>query len=320
MKNNEKERRLFRLKERGLMPNLAILKNLLKLGVVSRTFMLKEHDLILKDIVNGIGKYSDYSTEQREWLESLIYIQLLERIFFLIEDFTKVINGLNGDLCEFLENLIDSPNPEKILRSLDYEKWNRILRYAELENLPISDKDKQFLSDIRNKSCKHLLAIVKFCLDFLNLHKIFFNKFKHGNSIIYGFKKIKINGETSFLIPAIYNRRTPEKTKPIIINRKIYEKWKTFHDSIVILISDLIERTIAYIERDCRPFVEYVSYCGMKPDELNRINKMIAKCDSNVIRINIVTTIKLTIDVKKLKKFTELYDSFDKIMQSTQTG
>ena len=316
MKDEEKKLRSLHLEERGLIPTLAILKNLLQLGVISRTFMLKEHDLMLKDIINGVGKYSDYSAEQREWLESLIYIQLLERIFFLIEDFAKVITGLNGDLSEFLKNLIHSPNPEKILGSLDYEKWNRILHYAELENLPITDKDKQFLGDIRSKSCEHLQTIIKFSLDFLGLHKIFFNKFKHGNSIIYGFKKIKINGEPSFLIPAIYNRRTPEKTKPIIINRKIYKKWKTFHDSIVILISDLIERTIAYIERDCRPFAEYVSYCGMKPGEVNRVKKIVTKCDKNVKRINIVSSIELAIDEKKLKKFTDLYNSFDKIMQS----
>ena len=131
---------------------------------------------------------------------------------------------MNGNLSKFQEYLIHSPKPKIILSSLDDESWNRILHYAELKNLPISDKDEQFLKNIRNRSCKHLQTIVKFCIDFLNLHKIFFNKFKHGNFIIYGLEKVEINGEPSFLIPAIYNRRQTDKVKPIIVNRTIYEK------------------------------------------------------------------------------------------------
>lgn len=319
MKDKEKKLRSLRIEEKGLIPTIAILKNLLQLGVLSRTFMLKEHDLMLRDLTLGVGKYSKYSIQQREWLESLIYIQLLERICFLIEDFAKVINGLNGDLGKFPENLIHNPKPETILSSLNYESWNKILHYAELKSLPISEEDKQFLKDIRNRSCKQLQTIVKFCLDFFKLHKIFFNKFKHGNSIIYGFKKVEINGEPSFLIPAIYNRRQPNKLKPIIINRTIYEKWKTFHDAIVIIIRDLIERTIAFIERDCIPFAEYVvAYCYVNPGEKNRVNKIITKCDSNVVRINIISTIELPVEKKDLKKFTDLYDKFDKIKQSAQ--
>ncbi len=259
MKNKEKKLRLSRLEEMGLMPTVAILKNLFQLGVFSRTFMLKEHDSMLKNLTRGVGRYSKYSIQQREWLESLVYIELLERICFLIEDLAKVINGLNGDLSKFQENLLHSPNPETILSRLNYDSWNKILHYSELKSLPISKQDKQFLKDIRNRSCKQLQAIVEFCLDFFKLHKIFFNKFKHGNSILYGFKKVEINGEPSFLIPAVYNRCTPDKVKPIIVNKTIYEKWKTFNDAIVILIRDLIERTITFIERDCTPFAEYVA-------------------------------------------------------------
>jgi len=319
MKDKEKKLRLLRLEEMGLMPTVAILKNLFQLGVLSRTFMLKEHDLMLKDLTLGVGKYSKYSIQQREWLESLVYIELLERICFLIEDFAKVINGLNSDLRKFQENLIHSPKPDTILSRLNYESWNKILHYAELKSLPISERDKQFLKDIRNRSCKQLQTIVEFCSDFFKLHKIFFNKFKHGNSIIYGFKKVEINGEPSFLIPAVYNRRQPDKVKPIIVNRTIYEKWKTFNDAIVILIRDLIERTIAFIERDCTPFAEYVvAYCYINPDEKNRVNKIIAKCDSKVVRINIISNIELPVGKKDLKRFNDLYDKFDNIKQSAQ--
>ncbi len=298
----------------GLQGTYAFLKSYQGLGSLARTFMLREHAAMLQKLHQGSDQFSNCTQQQKDHFEILIYVELLERLCLLIEDLAKLLHALQFDLKLFLEQILSKENPQNILRAIDTSKWNTILRYAQLDTLAISTDDQLFLSKIRQKNIERLNIFVDLCLDFLELHWPFFIRHKHGNTILYGLGSATINGLRSFMIPAVFNQRHPERIKGILVNGLIFQKWQTFFDGLVLLTQWLVERTIVFIETGGKAFAEYGTYFVLHPEEKSQLEQIVKRCDEGTARANITVTIEASIESQGLKKFSDFYAKFDRCL------
>lgn len=296
---------------KGLQATFAFLKSYQELGSFARTYMLKEHAAMFEKLRASTDQFANYSQVQKDYIEVLVYVELLDRLCLIIEDLAKLLHALQFDLQAFLQSILTEKNPQNILKQIDAAKWQTILRYAPIDKLGISDNDKLFLSDIRQRNIERLSTVVGLCLDFLKLHWPFFIRHKHGNTILYGLRPTNIKGERSFMVPAVFNQKHPDKMKGILINNTIYQKWQVLLNGLVQMIQWLIERTIVFIETEGESFAEYQTYFPLKPEEEARIERILKLCNVGRKRINVTVNLVATMEQDALQKFTDFYGKFD---------
>lgn len=310
----EKQSTPHYLQEKHLEGALAYLLSLRAYGYVARTFLLKQQDSIIQDLKKENGRFAGLTEQERDVLQTIFYADALDRLCLLIEDLSALLHALQGDLEEFEKHIVSQPNPRGILKRLDSSKWHTILKYADLGSLPISPDDKDFLKAIRGRNVERLQGIVDLASWFLDLHWLFYTKHKHANTLVYGFQKLELNNEATFMIPAIYNTEQPTKLKGVIVNASIYEKWKTMMNGLVMMLHDMAERTITFIERDGKPFAEYQVYCPLESRERSRIEEIIKQCDASVTRTNITVHLQATAELALIQDFIGFYEKFDEFL------
>jgi hypothetical protein len=294
-----------------LKPTLAFLKSYQQLGSFARTYMLKEQAEILRKLHAGVDQFENYSQLQKDYVEVLVYVELLERLCLIIEDLSKLLHALQLDLEFFLRSILTDKNPQNILKQIDAAKWQTILRYAPIGELAVSENNKLFLNDIRQRNIERLSTIIELCLNFLKLHWPFFIRHKHGNTILYGLQPTNIKGERSFMVPAVFDRNQPDKMKGFLVNETIYGKWQVFLDGLVQVIQWFVERTIVFIETGNKPFVEYQTCFPLPEEEKARIDGILKLCDADRKRTNVTVNIVATMEPDALQKFTDFYTKFD---------
>jgi len=299
---------------KGLQPTLAFLKSYQELGSLVRTYMLKEHDAMFQKLRAGVDHFASYSQQQKDHVEVLIYIELLERLCLIIEDLAKPLYALSSNLETFLESILTSKNPQNILNELDNEKWNTILRYTNIDSLPISGDDKLFLNGIRRRNIERLSTIIGLCIDFLELQWPFFIRHKHGNTILYGLGSADINGVRSFMVPAVFNRKHPDKMKGVFVNESIYQKWQVFLNGLIQMAQWLVERTIVFIETEGKGFAEYDTYFPLQQEEKIRLENILKICNADKKRANVILTVQASIEPQLVQKFNDFYKKFDSLL------
>ena len=295
------------LDEAVSLHTLVMLKQYHQWGLDARTFMLRQHSKVLDDIKAGRGHYANYSEDHRRFVQVCIYVELLNRVCLLLEDFSDLCYALSGDLKEFPRRVFSQPNPVKILRGLDHEAWHLLLRYSDVESLGLSEDEENLIYEIRTRNITHIQKLVDLFADFLDYHWLFYTKHKHGNTLIYGLDVGDLGGEPTLFIPALYNQKKPDYTTGVLVNESTYIKWQNLHDAVLTLSKDLVERTLLFIERNGVPIVEHVAYCPIDEKEKTRLNQIVEKCDKQVERIE--TTVKMNWSVPQLAvgKHNKLY-------------
>jgi hypothetical protein len=273
--------------------------------------MLRQHASMLDSLRAGADQFASYTQQEKDFTEVLVYAELLERICLSIEDLAKLLHALQLDLPSFLESILTNKNPQNILTGLDQAKWHTILRYAAIDDLPISAGDKLFLGDIRRKNIERLDTVIELSLDFLQLHWPFFLRHKHGNTILYGLGSAQINGERSFMLPAVFNRNHPDKMKGILVSESIYKRWQVYLNSLIQFSQRLVDRTIVFIETDGKPFAEYEVYYPLQGSERQQMEQILGTCNANVRRTNVNVNIEATLEPQLLRKFSDFYAKFD---------
>ncbi len=281
-------------------------------GVLSRTFMLKEHAKMLEKIRTRKGKYKEYTDSTLLLLESWFYQELIECLCRLIEDFSILCYALWDDLANFPKKVISQPNPKNILDELiDDSHWFTLLRYPDPDSLNFAVDDKAFLKRHYDRNVDIHRNFVKLLKKFIALYWLFYNKRKHGNTLIYGLEKVEISGESTILFPVAYNKKQPDKLKGIPLSYSMYKKNQKLFDTLVILVQDLLMRAILFIERNGVYLIEHVSYYQMKAENKARLSALVDEYDKNVKRSKIKINFKVELETKYLKPFYDFYDDFD---------
>jgi hypothetical protein len=285
---------------------IILLKNYLNTGIESRKFYLNELDQILTKVQNKQDNYKNYSEGTRLLIESRIYIEFLVRICELIEDYTGICSALWGNLKDFPEVILCQKSPEPIMKQFNGEKLNTLLRYAPFNEICLPVEEENLIKYIREKNITFIKKNNERLNYFLKLYWKFFNKYKHRNTLLYPFEQKTINGERTVIIPAIYNRKNPSIATSAIVNKRIYEFWKTILDVLLIVNKDIIKRTIMYIETGGNLLIEYSWFNKLKKEEKELAIKIIKKHRLDVPSFNINPNIQITVEPKILKKHLDI--------------
>jgi len=283
-------------------------------GVVSRAFMLNEHGKTLEDVRSRTGPFENYSEKELAFVEGRIYVELVERVCQLIEDFSSLCFALWNRLSDFPLNILnrDKPTPKKLLKELtDQARWFTILRYPNLDTLEMSTEDKEFLRQHYERNIRVLRNLAKILEEFRKIHWEFYTKHKHANPLVYGITKIDIGGEPTLVIPAFYDVEHPETTKGILMNYSMYKMQREIANTIIGLLGDLLDRAISFIERDGKPIIESVSYYKVSTTDAHRIQRLVGDYNKNIRRTPIEVKLDINIPGPVLRRFVEFYDNLD---------
>ena len=294
------------IKEKISVASMVFLFHYKKYGLPSRTFMMKEHDAILQKLINCEDHFAAYPEDTRIFLESRFYIELLERVCLLIEDFCSISEGLYEDIRNLPQALVNHKSPNNYLKKLNDSIWLKILKYSSIDMLPLSKEEKSFLNEIRNKNIVVLNKFILLIKKFLELYWISYTKYKHSNSLIYGFYHNNIGGEKFLVIPVAFNHRNISETKAIIINPKIYAIWQQIFNTLYLITEDIIQRNIDYAETGGFPIPEKIIYFQTSDEERKILTKIIKKCNSNLKRTSIVTNVKVEIPLEVMQKHLDI--------------
>jgi len=281
-------------------------------GVLSRTFMLEEHSKMLEEIRSHSGTFSKFSESELAFAEGRVYVELVERVCQLIEDFSTLCYALWNDLSDFPKNILQSPSSEKLLKELaGQERWFILLRYPVLDTLQFSAEDKEFLRQHYERNIRVLLNFTKVLEDFIKLHGIFYTKHKHGNPLVYGIRKIEFGGEPTIIIPAFYDSKQPEILTGIPIAYSWYKKQRKIVNTVINLMNDLLDRAVLFIESDGKPIIEHISRYKMNDDATQRLQSLNKEYSKNVKCTPIEVTMKIVVPGKVLRRFSQFYDNLD---------
>lgn len=292
--------------EKVSVTSLVFLFHYKEFGLPSRTFMLKEHEAILQKLINCEGHFATYTEDTRVFLESRFYMELLERICLLIEDFCAISEGLCDDMRNLPQTLVNHKSPKNFLEKLDNSRWLKILKYSSLDLLPLSVEEKAYVNEIRNKNLEVLNNFISLINKFLELYWVPYTKYKHGNSLIYGFYHNNIEGEKFLVIPVSFNHKNVSESKAIIANHKIYLLWQQIFNTLYIITEDIIQRNIDYAETGGHPTAEQIIYFQTSAEDRNSLTQIINKCNSNLKRTNIVANVEVKIPLEVIQKNLEL--------------
>lgn len=286
--------------------SVALLKNYLEWGLLSRTFILKEHDVRLQELRRREGHFSSYSEDQLRFIESRIYMEILERICLEIEDFCTICYALWGDLKRVPQSLLEQPTPQKILDEFDEARWHVLLRYTPLDHLDVSSSERALLERVRSQNTEVLQRFVEVLRFFLKLYWLPYTKHKHANTLIYGFQSGSLDDERAVLIPALYNSKDLSQVKGVIVTPSLYEHWKALHDTINQTTRDLIERTIEYIETGGETVTERITYFEVDAEERRELEALIQKTEEGRERVPINIKIEASVGEEILEQHREL--------------
>lgn len=299
------------IKEKVGIETIILLKNYDSWGVLSRTFMLKQHDEIFQALVKREGKYSTYPEEVCLSLEKAFILEVFERLCLVIEDFCTIASALLQDLGDFPDNILQQPNPQNILNNIKSESWTTLLRYKSLETLTISNEEKEFLTRLREKNISVLQNLIILLRDFVDVYWLPYTKFKHANTLLYSIEKVTIEGQQAIFIPAIYNRKKLEKVSGIIVNDEMLLKWRNLFDALIVLTKDLIQTAIIYITSGEIGFTERTTYCSISDDEHKALEEIIGRNDSERVIVPVDVKISSIIQDSTIQRFKELLKKFD---------
>ncbi len=294
-------------------PALSMLMAYREFGVISRAFMLEEHGKMLEQIRSRSGPFTNSSENELIFAESRIYVELVERLCQLIEDFSTLCDALSKDLSAFPQNILSQELSvsKRLERLTDRTSWYTLLHYPDLDTLQFSTEDKEFLRQHYERNISVLLNLTKVLQGFHNLHWRFYTKHKHANPLIYGLTKIEVRGEPTIAIPAIHGKEHPAAAKGLVMNYSMYSQQRKIANTVIGLMKDLLDKAVLYIEQNGKPIIETIAYYRMTTAAAQRLQSLIGDYNRDIKCNPIKVTVKAQIPDKVIQKFVEFYDKLD---------
>lgn len=293
---------------------LAMLMAYREFGVISRSFMLEEHGKVLEKIRARSGSFKSCSENELALAEGRIYVELVERICQLIEDFSTLCYALWNDLSDFPRNILrkKKPSVKQLLEELTHqERWFTLLRYPDPKTLQVSAEDKDFLYKHYERNIRVLQNFASILERFRKLHWRFYTKHKHANPLVYGIGNINIGGEQAIGIPTYDNPNHPESVKGIVMKYSMYKEQRRIANTLIRTLKDLLDRTVLFIELDGQPIIEHISYYKMDAVAVQSLKRLIEEYGKAIKRTPIAVTLKIDVPSSVIREFTEFYANID---------
>lgn len=299
----------------SLVQSIIVLRSYLRHGINARAFMIAEHSNQLSEIKTGTGRYEDYPPETLLALEQRHYVEVLERLCQMIEDFAIVSRALLLDLSQFPGNITRTVNPQDFIPMSD-ENINTILRYRSIDDFTLSEGQKEFVLKVREQNLRVIQEFQEACRAFLERHWRFYQKHKHGNTLLYGMPVVETHNGRSVLIPAIENQREPERVQLLMVTDSIFKCWSGLFNSTVRLLRDILERNVRYLERGEVGFLEFSNLFPMSKEDSSELKEICAENDSIGSLVDPQTELNLEISEREQRRYDEQYQRIEEFLTS----
>jgi hypothetical protein len=269
--------------------------------------MLVEHKKVLERVLKREGHFAEYPVKALDFLECRIYVEMLERLFLSIEDFTSVVFALLGDFDSFPKRIIHPEKPAKVLKSISADVWHRLLRYEDLARYELTGDEKVFIEGQRRKNVQHLQGITAALLKFVELNDQVFLKHKHGNLLRYGVSPIDVNGERMFFIPAFFRPQKPDNVAGVFVSARYYDIWGQMFDAVNLMTKDIVERSLIFIEQNQVGFIEHKPvHHELTDQEIDRLRNIIKRADVYP-RVDINVVVKSEVKIERMQEAENYY-------------
>ena len=302
---NEESVRSF-IKEDISLETISLMKAMLDKSIPSRTFLLNELDTKLQDVLTRSGKYATYSEEQLLFVESCIYVEIVERIFLVTEDLNAICFALSGDLSQVVPGLL---NPKKgFIKGLSAEGIRKLLRYSDLEDLALSESERSLLERVRESNIYRFTSLFTAITEFDRIYRPLFLKRKHANPLIFGFVPIEMDDERAVSILTPFDSGKPGKVKGLLVTESIYSAWKGFFNLLITAAIDLIERAVVFAETGGSLLVEHSAFTELSKEDKDELGRIIDLHQESKYRLGINININANIAPHVVKAHLALRD------------
>ncbi len=135
-------------------------------------------------------------------LQHMIVLSALSKIMVLIESFFRVTDALSREYKKLSSKMLEYYQSDSLNGVLDKAKnstmgkdtiW-RVFGFPRVEDLPLSYYEKKIVEVVLNHAIEHIETFYRSIARFYDNHRIAYNKFKHGLSVLVG-----LEPKTTFL-------------------------------------------------------------------------------------------------------------------------
>jgi len=234
-----------------------------------------------------------------------LQLDIISKLFALIEDFLWYNNILRTDPKSLSKKLIirfgvNLDEELKYLENITKEQIHSDYKFPKLEDFSISEDDKQFLEKVLESQTTE----IKKCLDeitkFWRNYKRVYNTYKHGLSAITGLYQIIKEKGVDIISSHIYVRNARDRegnnvdTFMIPTNLVTAQYYDNIRKLVISVFFYLLDCHLYYINNRGKAFFpEIWDFILQKPDEIEKLKKVINKLDFKKIYPSIVINLEI---------------------------
>jgi len=135
-----------------------------------------------------------YPNDALNAIKGMIVLSALSKIMVLIESFLRMTDALGKDFKKLPNEMLRYSSKRSLDTILDKAKngylskdeiW-RIFGFPHIEDLPLSKEEKYLVEKVLDHSADQIRTFYERIAQFYDDHRIAYNKFKHGLSVIVG--------------------------------------------------------------------------------------------------------------------------------------
>lgn len=209
--------------------------------------------MLFLEMLDSGKKQLSGSHEKEQVLSKIVIAHKLRTLCELSDDFATLVYALStSDLNLFESRMIfqDDQKPGATLSRLasSSDLWITVLRYANLDDLSISEKSRKMLEKIRRMNVEFLKKFTSNLIQFRSAYLTFHNRIKHTNSMFYGCSDGLLPNVEDFL--AVLCKDPDHGNLAVVfINDDIIDLWHCLSSALCFIMQDLLDRAMLVIER-----------------------------------------------------------------------
>jgi len=221
----------------------------------------------IKFLEEGKIKHT-YPPEVLKSLQHMIVLSALSKIMVLIESFLRVTEALSKNYKTLPSRMLEYYSPDSLNKVLDkakYETWEkdeiwRVFGFPYTEDLPLTQDEKDVAEKVLNHGVELIKTFYKSIARFYDDHRISYNKFKHGLSVVVGLEPTTtILDNPLILVMDVHKKINRIRCNCLIGKLKLPGEYELFNAISVIPMREATINEFSGILADMKGLVQAIA-------------------------------------------------------------